>query len=192
LIWNLSWLPKLPQLYAHVPHHFLLKSKNGRGFGFPLFKSLQNLIISYPGLAYNKCASDSHSKTVLILVSLGSILFARLTVLRYMRERDCPFYDDLCDAIMSAAYSFPPPRGTLPAEQRPDDMDRIMDRHTCFDNPMMLHFISSLGDSQRNFMNTTLEIVRKCFPAFPPSFRIWDTKPGHNLTVRSTCTCAIS
>jgi hypothetical protein len=106
--------------------------------------------------------------------------------LEFMREPNFPFCDNLCDAIAATAFTFPPPRGTLPAEQRADDMDRIVDHYTCFDDPLMRDFISSLGDSHRNVLNTQVDMARKRIPAFPPSFRIWDTMPGHNLSIRSS------
>jgi hypothetical protein len=105
---------------------------------------------------------------------------------KFMRKPEFPFYDGLCDAMAATAFAFPPPRGTLPAEQRAEDADRIMEHYTCFNYPLMRNFISSLGDRNRNFINTRLEMVQNRLPAFPSTFGIWDTMPGHNLAVRSS------
>jgi hypothetical protein len=157
-------------------------------------KNLQIILIFHPGLAYYKCASDSQFQTVLNVVSfydlisasLAFILFAMESLMRFMREPKFPFYDDLGDAAAAMAFTFPPPRGMVPAEQRADDVDRIMDHYTCFNDPFMRDFISSLDDYHQNFLNTTLDTLHKRLPAFPSSFRIWDTMPGHNMSIRSS------
>jgi hypothetical protein len=115
------------------------------------------------------------------------------TLVAYMLEPRSPLQGDLCDAMLSTALTFSPPLGPLPASPQPDDKDRIMDQYTFFNHPQMLEFISTLDDHTRNNVNAALEMLHKRLPAFPCSFRIWDTLPGHHLSVCGTRKdCAVS
>jgi len=176
---------------------FLAEIREWQRVGFfPSFQNLQIIFFFHPGLAYSKCASDSQFQAVLnifffssytvISASLAFILYAMEALAQFMRKPRFPFYDGLCDAMAATVFTFPPPRGTLPAEQRADDGDHIMDHYTCFDDPLMRDFIFSSSDSHRNSINTRLDVLQKRLPAFPSSFRIWDTMPGHNMSVRSS------
>jgi hypothetical protein len=102
----------------------------------------------------------------------------------YMREPKFQFYDDLCDAMVSTILTFPPPLGPVPASPQPDDKGRIMNQYTRFNDPQMLELFDSVDDHTRNVVNATVDMLHKRFQVFPSSFWIWDTLPGHNLTVR--------
>jgi hypothetical protein len=68
-----------------------------------------------------------------------------------------PLAEGLCDAFITTASTFPPPRGNLAAEQRPDDKDRIMDRYTCLDEPPMRDLVSSSPSELQNLLKTELD-----------------------------------
>jgi hypothetical protein len=112
------------------------------------------------------------------------------TLLVFMKEPSYPFVDNLCDVILTTTSTFPhAPHHPIPAEQRPDDKHRIMDQYACFDESLMRDYISPLEDSDRNFLIAQLDMAKRRLSAFPPEFRIWDTMPGHNLSVRGSYHC---
>jgi hypothetical protein len=75
--------------------------------------------------------------------------------------------------MVTTILEFPLPSGPRPppAEQQPDDRDRVMDRPVFYDEPPMRALIASFDDENRLLLKAAAEKERARLPLFPACFR---------------------
>jgi hypothetical protein len=93
-----------------------------------------------------------------------------------------PLADQICDAMFTTILTFPLPTDTQPAEPRPDDLERVMDRRVMYDEPQMHDLISSFDDPSRSLLKAAAERERSRLPLFPAHFGVWNTKYAEKLS----------
>jgi hypothetical protein len=80
--------------------------------------------------------------------------------------------------MVATILSFPLPEDHQPAQQRPDDRERIMDRRMLYDEPGMRDLIASLDESSRSYLLDAANRERSRLPLFPAHFTNWDSEHG--------------
>jgi len=85
-----------------------------------------------------------------------------------------PLADRICDTMLATILAFPLPSGTQPAQQRPDDLERIMDCRVFYDEPRMRTLIASFDDSSQHSLEAAADRERSRLPLFPGHFSVWD------------------
>jgi len=94
---------------------------------------------------------------------------------RAMKQPADSLVDRICEAMVATIFAFPPPpQATRPAEERPDDRERVMDRVVFYDEPYMQTLMSSLGDNDCLFLKSAADRERSHLPLFPACFRYLD------------------
>jgi len=90
-----------------------------------------------------------------------------------MKQPADALIDQICDAMVATIFAFPPPPEVIqPAEKRPDDRERVMDRIVFYDEKHMQTLISSLDDNGRIFLKAVADRERLRLPLFPAYFKI--------------------
>jgi hypothetical protein len=85
-----------------------------------------------------------------------------------------PLTDRICDTMLATIFTLLIPQHLRPAQPRPDDFERAMDRRVFYDEPNMQALITSLDESSRLFLCTAADRERSRLPLFPAHLMDWD------------------
>jgi len=79
--------------------------------------------------------------------------------------------------MMATILTFLPPE-PQPAQQRPDDRERAMDRRIFYDEPHIHTLISLMDEKSRLFLLAAADRERSRLPLFPAHFMKWAPETG--------------
>jgi len=74
--------------------------------------------------------------------------------------------------MVATVLAFPLPHDPQPAQQRPDDRERVMDCPVFYDEPQMRNMITSFDDESRMLLKAAADRERARLPLFPVYFDV--------------------
>lgn len=96
-----------------------------------------------------------------------------------MTETPDELTQKICHIMVATVLSFPlPPSDPRPAQQQPDDRERVTGRLVFYDEPLMCNLIASFDDESRLLLKGAADRERAKLPLFPPHLKTRGSKLG--------------